>query len=493
MVTELLPISSLKGLHTLWPFVSALLGNGYFFVITATILTSFLLGIGLLVKYTPNLLYDIRNGTHNDLPAIGLKLWMALILLIPIFFDAGPLWFVLWWLIVLWGYLNKSEKRVAFVFISIIFMSSWISHIGAGFISYAETQVNREIFSIDHNIGSTKDTLAIASWTQKHPEDAEALNTNALLEMKKGNHNEAVSLLSRSLDLEPNNSRYYNHLGIALVGVEQNKAALKAFGNAITLAPENIVYHYNLSRLYQLTYNLYDAEQSIQKASRIDPQKVRYFLDYEVKNQENRFVMEQVPVTRLLARQMRQSRDLKDVADTLWFMAFGIFTRSSSIFISLFAILILFLLSHIPEDKFTKRCNRCGNLYYAGTMSKSGYPMCLQCHWIETKSKKQMNSIMHAKAEEIKQYRIKNTHNISKLELILPGLGSLTGNKTTKGILRMFTFSAAFILIFTGGQFIYSIIPTGSDLTVFVRLFGILIAAQLYWRAYKSPPVRYGV
>ena len=493
MVTDILSISSLKGLFTSWPFVSTLLGNAYFIVITATILTFFLLGIGLLVKYTPNLLHDIKNGTNNDLPIVGLKLWMTFILLIPIFFDAGPLWFVLWWFIVLWGYINKAEKRIAFVFISIIFMSSWISHVGAGFTTYAHTQMNRELFNIDHHIGTTKDTLAIASWTQQHPDDAEPLNTKALLEMKKGGHKEAINLLSRSLDLEPNNFRFYNNLGIALAGVERNTEAIKAFGNAIALDPDNIVYHYNLSRLYQITYNLYDAERAIQKASSIDSQKVRHFLDYEDKNQDNRFVLEQVPVTRLLVRQMKQSGDLKDVADSLWYMAFGIFTRSSAIFLSLAAILILFLLSHLPEDKFTKRCNRCGNLFYSGTMSKSGYPMCLQCHWIETKAKKQMTSILHTKAEEIKLYRINNTINTSKLELILPGLGSLAGNKTTTGIVRMFTFSAAFILILTGGQFIHSIIPTGFDLTGFIRLFGILIAALLYWRAYKSPPIRYGV
>ena len=451
------------------------------------------MGICLLVKYTPNLLYDMKNITNNDLPVIGLKLWMAFILLIPAFLDAGPLWFVLWWVIVLWGYLNKTERRVAFVFISIIFMSSWISHIGAGFITYSQTQVNREIFNIDHNIGSTKDTLAISSWTQNHPADAEPFNTKALLEMKKRNYGEAVNLLSRSLDLEPNNFRFYNHLGIALVGIEKNTQATKAFGNAITLDPENIVYHYNLSRLYQSTYNLYDAEKAIQKASSIDPQKVRDFLDYEEKNQDNRFIIEQVPLSRLLARQMRQSPDLTHAADALWNMAFGIFTRSSAIFISLSAILILFLLSHIPEDKFTKRCNRCGNLYYSGTMSKSGYPMCLQCHWIETKSKKQMNSIMHNKAEEIKQFRINNTMNTSKLELILPGFGSIAGNKTTKGIIRMFIFSAAFILIITGGEFIYSIVPTGTDFTGFMRFLGVCMAALLYWRAYKSPPIRYGV
>ena len=104
-----------------------------------------------------------------------------------------------------------------------------------------------------------------------------------------------------------------------------------------------------------------------------------------------------------------------------------------------------------------------------------------------------MNLILHVKAEEIKQYRIHNTLNTAKLELILPGIGSLAGNRTTRGILRMFAFSTALILILTGGQFVYSIIPTGNDFTGFMRLFGVMIAALVYWRAYKSPPVRYGV
>ncbi|HHO77173.1 MAG TPA: hypothetical protein ENN05_12210 [Deltaproteobacteria bacterium] len=493
MATGILSSSSIKGLLSFWPFISSVLGNGYFLVITTTIVTLCLISICLLVKYLPNLFFDLKNNTTTDLPPAGLILWLAFILLIPVFFDAGPLWFVLWWFIILWGYLNKTERRIALVFISVIFMSSWISHIGAGFITYAHTQMNKEIFSIDHNIGSTKDALAITSWTQKHIADAEPLNTKALLEIKKGNHAEAVHLLSRSLDVEPNNYRYYNHLGIALAGIEKSDQAAKAFGNAITLAPDNITYHYNISRLYQSTYNLFEAERSIAKASSINPGKVRQYLDQEGKNPDNRFIMEQAPVTRLLARQMRPSDDLKNAADALWDMAFGIFNRSSAIYISMSSILILFLLGHIPEDKFTKRCNRCGNLYYAGTESKSGYPMCLQCHWIETKAKKQMNSVLHNKAEEIKQYRIDNTANTAKLEYILPGFGSIVGNRILKGITRIFFFSAALILIITGGQFIYSIVPTGTDLTIPMRILGFLTVALLYWRAYKSPPIRYGV
>ena len=78
--------------------------------------------------------------------------------------------------------------------------------------------------------------------------------------------------------------------------------------------------------------------------------------------------------------------------------------------------------------------------------------MCLQCHWLETKAKKQMSSVLTSKAEEIRQYRIENASFTQKLELILPGMGSFAANKIFKGVMRLTAFSVGLILIATGGE-----------------------------------------
>jgi tetratricopeptide (TPR) repeat protein len=493
ILTGIWPISSLKVLLGYWPFVTTLLGNSYFFVLATTVLAFVLIGACLLVKYIPHVINDLSIGTNNDLPPLGLKLWVALIFAVPVFFDAGLLWFVLWWFVALWGYLNIMERRIALVFISLIFMSSWVSHIGAGFLTYSQTNMNQQIFSLDHTVGSPKDSIEIASWVKNNAADAEPMNIQAVTEIEKKNYRAAVSLLSRALDLEPNNNRYYNHLGIALAGMKRDHEAVKAFQNATTLDPGNAVYHYNISRLHQATYNLYGAEQSIQKASAIDPARVRYFLDQEEKFKDYSFIKEYVPLRRQLARQMKPSDELTATADALWHSALGIFDRGQAIYISLGTFLILFLLGHIPEEKFTKRCNRCGNLYYAGKTSQSGYPMCLQCHWLETKAKKQKNSVLTNKAEEIKQYRIESASYTQKLELILPGMGSFAANRTLKGILRLIIFSGGLVLIATGSRFIHSFIPIGIDISVFMRALGVIALGLLYLRSYKSPPLKYGV
>lgn len=103
-----------------------------------------------------------------------------------------------------------------------------------------------------------------------------------------------------------------------------------------------------------------------------------------------------------------------------------------------------------------------------------------------------MNSVQTVKAEEIKQYRVFNAARTQKLELILPGLGSIAANKVFKGTFRLAVFSAGLVLVVTGGRIISSFIPTGFDITGFLRIMGIIVLGLIYFRSYKSPPLRYG-
>ena len=70
--TGILPIITLNGVPLSWPVISTILGNSYFFVITATLLTLFLVGLCLIYKYTPQMLNDLRAFTNNDLADRGL-------------------------------------------------------------------------------------------------------------------------------------------------------------------------------------------------------------------------------------------------------------------------------------------------------------------------------------------------------------------------------------------------------------------------------------
>jgi hypothetical protein len=156
-------------------------------------------------------------------------------------------------------------------------------------------------------------------------------------------------------------------------------------------------------------------------------------------------------------------------------------------------IVAFILLSYIPDEKFTKKCSRCGKLYYSGAHTQTGNPMCLQCSWIDTKAKKQVNSIMQHKTEEIKKYKTFSYKKLLRLEMSLPGLGSFLTNRTGMAVTRIAVLSASVVAIVTGGHFITSFMPVQStNITVIVRAAGVISLGLLILRAYKMPPVRFG-
>lgn len=484
--------SSLTGMHSYWPYIATALGNGYFFVLATTLSACFLIGVCVAFKYTPYLLTDFRNASNNEIPELAIRLWLGFILILPVFLDAGPMWFVIWWFFIFWGYSNRSEKRFAVMVVFLLVLSSWIAHVGAGLITYTKTQVNKEIFLVEHGLGSASDVQALSNWVQAHAADAEPMNAQAMAGIQQGNYTPAVALLTHALDIEPTNPRYYNHLGIALAGLGKHKEALNAFTNATTLDARNVIYYYNASKVHLATYNIMLAEQAIDRASKIDPERTSALLSQEVKNQKVRYIMETVPSWRLIARQMRPSDTLKAAADDIWHLGFGIIDRSKAVWVGIAILVLLILQGYLPEEKYTKMCSRCGNTFYVGTTSKQGHPMCLQCNWLETKTKKQVNAILQHKLDEIKTYRVSNRIRTAKIEMVLPGLGSLMANRTSRGVTWLFLISAAVILVITGGQYLYSFIPSELDLRLYSRILGAALGGLLYWRAYKSPPIHIG-
>jgi len=485
-------ITSFKGIPLAWPVIATLLGNVYLLLLATVILACFLIGVCLSFKYIPHLLTDFRNASNGEIPEFALKLWLVFLLVFPVFLDAGPFWYVLWWFILFWGYTNRAERRFAVVFVVLAMLSGWIAHVGGGLVTITKAQVCKEIFLTEHGYETAQDLEILSSWVRSHAGDAEPMNALAMAEIKRKNFSEAVALLNQTSNIEPANARFYNHMGIALAGVGKYKEALTAFTNATTIDSKNVIYLYNISTVHLATYNIYEAEQAINRASAIDPELTSALLSQEQKNKKVRFIMEAVPTVKLLARQMRPSDELRAAADELWHIPFGILKRGYAVWLGFVALILLYLLGHFPSEKYTKICDRCGNSFYVGTTSKQGHPMCLQCNWLDAKSKKHGNTILQHKLEEIRAYRIANRLRTSKMELILPGLGSLIANRTSRGVGWLFIVSAAFMMAVTGGGFMHVFFPMGPDMRLYVRLIGLALIGLMYWRAYKSPPIRLG-
>lgn len=491
-LTGFTPDVTILGTGLSWPVVNAVLGNCYLFVIVVSLLCFVIVGVFCLVKYAPLMLHDIKNITNNELPQAGLVAWMCLVFALPLFFDVGAGILVAWWFLVLWNYLLAPEKRIVYAFIFVVLISGWLTHVAAGFITYPETQLSREMFSVQNRRATQADLDSLASWSRQHPDDAEPLNALALHAIARSEWQEGIRLLEACIDLEPANPRYYNHLAVALMGTGRTKEALKALDYAAKLKPDSVIYYYNMSRIYQSTYNFYESESAIAQASGIDSRLVRQLLDTENKVGRTRLILEKTPVSRYLARQMRPSPVLGEAADALWHWVFGLIPRRASAFLGAGFFVTLLLMSFIPRDKFSKQCARCGKVYYSGTFTKSGSPMCLQCSWLDSKAKKQEVTIVQHKSEDIRSFKAQSFRKLLRLDMVLPGLGCFMAHRTGTALIRLVVLCACLTALAMGGGVIVSFVPVHVNAGLAIRTAAVVVWASLLLRVYRRPPLRFG-
>ena len=92
-----------------------------FYILSNAILMAFIIfGIVVMVKYLPLYFYDIRRNLTQELSSLfvnGLKIF---ILFIPFFLRLDILWAILFWSILLWGYVTKRERQFILVFLIVL-------------------------------------------------------------------------------------------------------------------------------------------------------------------------------------------------------------------------------------------------------------------------------------------------------------------------------------------------------------------------------------
>jgi hypothetical protein len=106
--------SFLDGLIALTSYFSSSLNfyyNLFYILANAILLTFMLFGIVVLVKYFPLFVYDIRKDLSQEVTKVVLNGLKIFILFIPFFLRLDMLWAILYWNVLLWGYLPKKERQ----------------------------------------------------------------------------------------------------------------------------------------------------------------------------------------------------------------------------------------------------------------------------------------------------------------------------------------------------------------------------------------------
>ena len=104
------------------------------------------------------------------------------------------------------------------------------------------------------------------------PDHAGALHFSGVLAHQQARSEEAVTLIRRSLELEPERADWHSNLGIVLQDRLELDDAVVAYERAIALEPEHANAHNNLGVVLRAKGKAEEAEEQYRVAIRIDPE-----------------------------------------------------------------------------------------------------------------------------------------------------------------------------------------------------------------------------
>lgn len=233
--------------------------------------------VQMLTKGT-SLFQDMVDFLGRSLPRPAAFVLAALALLWPLALPYGPLWLVLYWSLLLWGYGSTSERVVLIV----LWLLAGVSPILVGELrqrmtvelspparamrSLEERRLYGALFS---DLGALRSLL---------PDSVAVKHLLADVHRSLDQWDLARSLYRQVLEQEPRNTAAMLNLGAYSFVKNDFGAAIQSFQNTIEIDPQNAAAHYNLSQAFSVSYMFDEQNAAMERARQIDRERVNAWI-----------------------------------------------------------------------------------------------------------------------------------------------------------------------------------------------------------------------
>ncbi len=436
-----------------------------FYIISNAILMAFLVfGIVLLVRYLPLYFYNIRKNLTDDPSSLiinGLKIF---VILIPLFLRLDILWALLFWSILLWGYVSPRKRTIIIIFLIILTYLPFFLKSSSSFLNSRLVEIMLEINEANYDNWDRRTEERLRTWLFNHPDDEEVLFTLGLIEKRKGNYSQSEEFYRRALQYNPYRSGGFSNLGNVYLAQKQVADAINFYQQAIELNPEKGSYYYNLYRAYTQE-NLFSIkiDKAFQMARRLSPELVDYYMGIDSLN-PNRMVIDEIITTNMLWGRFFDQLIGKEGILFRLFKAWFERIPSRLPFLSpIVGLAFLIGISRYSRSKrFLTNCPMCGTptyRFYLGTAGKEF--VCFNCYRIFINKEKLHPKVMEKKSFQAQEYQKKDHFIGRSLSFIFVGFNDLWRDEPLKGLILL-SILFAFVL-----KFIYweGVIPSSFSLT----------------------------
>jgi tetratricopeptide (TPR) repeat protein len=442
-----------------YPSSLKLFYNMFYILSNAILMTFIIFGIVVMIKYLPLYFYDIQKHLTQEISRLLINALKIFFLFIPFFLRLDILWAILFWSILLWGYVTKEERRLLLFFLIVLVYLPFFIRSSSSFLNGLSSEIILEMHQANHEEWDGRTEGKLRAWLSTHPDDPEVLFTLGLMSKRQGRYSQAEEFYQRAVQKDPQFSEAFSNLGNVYLATKQTDLAIASHQRAIDLDPNRGAFYYNLYRAYsQETFLSGKTDKAFQRARQLDPKLVAEYSRIDSSN-INRLVIDQDLTTQRL-----WGRFLANVIGREGFL-FRLFkawfetvpSRATFLVPILFLGFMIGMSRYIRTKRFLTRCPMCGSPTYRFYMGTSDQEfICFNCYRIFVQKEKLHPKIAEKKSLQVRQFQKQNCFIGRFVSFFFVGFGYLWEKNPLKGLIFLFLF---FIFIL---RFVYwnGVIPS---------------------------------
>ncbi len=250
------------------------LANLVFWMLAVLLLAAALFVLVEVATKGSAVISDLRQALERKMPPASATLCVALVLLWPLALPSGPVWILLYWSALLWGYESRSERVATVVVWLLAGLAPWIAAVAQQRVAIALSPPMRALANLSEGRlhgGLFADLQVLKAAIGG---DSAVMELVADVHRTLGQWDEARTIYRTVLDAEPQNVSVLLNLGAYHFRKADFAVANEYFLRAARAVPPPAGAFYDLSLSYSETYQFEESRKALAQAKEIDAELV---------------------------------------------------------------------------------------------------------------------------------------------------------------------------------------------------------------------------
>lgn len=446
----------------------------------AIALAAAIFAVALFIRYGRSMAHDFREVLSQRFRGGAVTVLAFALLFLPLFLWLGPVWLVLYWFVIFFGYANVVERVFIALFCVLLatlpILVDWSATQTAGIDNPI---VQATILSSDQSyrpeaLHRVEEFAAIVS----DNDTVHLLLGN--LQLQEGNEQAAQIQYRRAAELRDSAGVHVN-LGNLHFSDNDFAAAVTEYERAEQLDPKLAIAWYNNSLASGEMYHFDDQGKELEQAKKLG----RVAIERLTQNPPPTKVVLYTPSLER-AWDIATSLARKGAAQTL-FATFSYFDPAASAVnpISIGSIAALLIAVAVWRKRrkagFANACIKCGRTFcYRCKSARESATYCTQCIHIYLKRDGVSLDTKRAKLEEVHDHQTGTLRRNKLLATFLPGSAQVIEGRTISGALGAFVFLLMVCFAILIGRLAPAVGPVAETAQLMGRVVTALLAAIVW-------------